>query len=198
MIIKNAILFVDGSNLYGSQYKIFGPKEYLNFSKLARILEKKLLLKFSEILFYASYSPKPKITTPKSVEYLKNEGLFYKNVKETPKITFFKGYRSKTSGKEKEVDVKLSVDIVKYAYEKKCNQIYLLSGDADFLQALFAIQHLPISINILCVENTVMFKGAYYFKTNVIDFIPDNLNLKIDQKQKISILKISKQQVVLK
>lgn len=191
-------LFIDGTNLYASQYKIFGPDNYLDFSTFINKLEVKLNNKFNQICFYASYSPKPIKVTNKSKQYIKNEAFFYKNVKSTQQVTFFKGYRSKTSGKEKEVDVKLAVDIVKYAYEKKYDTIYLLSGDADFLQALIAIQHLPISINIVCVENTVLFKGSFQFNTKVVDFTPDRLNITIDKRQKIKIIEIPKLSVTKK
>jgi len=197
-MLAKTYLFIDGTNLYASQFKIFGPNSFLDFQKLIETLEKKIGDKFNQIYFYASYSPILKNPNKKTKLYLKNEANFYKNVKETKNLIFFKGYRSKTSGKEKEVDVKLSVDIVKYAYEKKYKKIYLLSGDADFLQALIAIQHLPISINIICVENTVLFKGSFQFKTNVIDFIPDKLKIKIDKRQKITILKIDKKLVTKK
>jgi uncharacterized LabA/DUF88 family protein len=185
-------LFVDGSNLYGSQYKIFGPHSYLDFTKLTNQLEEKMEITFNQIYFYASFSPRSLQDTKKTKLFLKNEGFFYRNVKETKNLNFFKGYRSKTSGKEKEVDVKLAVDIVKFAYEKKYQNIYLLTGDADFLQALYAIQHLPISINIICVENTVMFKGAFYFNTKIVDFTPDKLNITLDKKQKVKIIEIPK------
>jgi len=197
-MLNKTYLFIDGTNLYASQFKIFGPNNFLDFQKTIEILEKKIGDKFNQIYFYASYSPILKKPNKKAKLYLKNEANFYKNVKETKNLIFFKGYRSKTSGKEKEVDVKLSVDIVKYAYEKKYQKIYLLSGDADFLQALIAIQHLPISINIICVENTVLFKGSFQFKTNVIDFIPDKLKIKIDKRQKITILKMNKKLVTKK
>ena len=192
---RNTYLFIDGSNLYGSQFKIFGPNNFLDFQKLTKKLEEKLKDKFDQIYFYASYSPTPKKLDNKSKLYLKNEFNFYKNVKETPKVIFFKGYRSKTSGKEKEVDVKLSVDIVKYAYEKKYQKIYLLSGDADFLQALIAIQHLPISINIICIEDKVLFTGSFKFNTKIIDFTPDKLFFKPNKRQKIEIIKIPKKSV---
>lgn len=195
---KSTYLFIDGTNLYASQFKIFGPDNYLDFAKLIEILENKLNIHFDKIYFYASYSPKPHHETKKTKQYIKNEAFFYKNVKSSPNLIFFKGYRSKTSGKGKEVDVKLSVDIVKYAYEKKYNTIYLLSGDADFLQALIAIQHLPISINIICIENTVLFKGSFQFNTKVIDFMPDKLKISFDKRQKIKVIEIQKLSVTKK
>ena len=191
----NTFLFIDGTNLYASQFKIFGPENFLNFQTFIEILENKNNIKFDQIYFYASYSPVPPKQTEKIKKYLKNEANFYKNVKETPKVIFFKGYRSKTSGKEKEVDVKISVDMVKFAYEKKYKNIYLLSGDADFLQALIAIQHLPISINLICIEDKILFKGSFKFNTKIIDFTPDKLSFKLDKRQKVEIINIAKKLV---
>ena len=112
-------LFIDGTNLYAPQYKHFGPKKYLYFPIFINEIEKKLKVKFDRINFYASYSPQPKNPTQKEKLYLKNEALFYRSVKQTKNTVFFTGYRSKTSGKEKEVDVKLAVDIVDFAHRNK-------------------------------------------------------------------------------
>lgn len=163
-------LFVDGSNLYAGQYELFGPKAYLNFQKLIKEVEKNIKTDFDKIFFYTSYSPKSLKPTKKEIEYLKNEGLFYKNVKQTKNVIFFTGYRSKTSGKEKEVDVKLTADLVAYAFLKKYNCAYLITGDADFLQALLTVKkyHKNISLNLLCFENKILYQGLFRFKTYFI------------------------------
>ena len=70
-------LFIDGTNLYASQFELFGPQKYLNFSKFIKEVEKKIKVKFNKIYFYASYSPKPKRLSKKQKLYLKNEALFY-------------------------------------------------------------------------------------------------------------------------
>ena len=165
-------LFVDGSNLYAGQYELFGPKKYLSFSEFVKQAEEKLKIVFTQIYFYASYSPTPKKPTKKQKEYLKNEALFYKNVKRTKNVIFFKGYRSKTSGKEKEVDVKLSVDLVGMGLLGKYEQAYLISGDADFLQAIFFVKkHYPQKIiGLICLNNKIMYKGLYYLPSWVVEF----------------------------
>lgn len=169
---EKTYLFVDGTNLYAGQYALFGPGKYLDFPKLITLIESKLNITFHKIYFYASYSPKTKKPTQKQKLYLKNEGLFYRSVQNTKKLTFFKGYRSPTSGKEKEVDVKLTADLVSMACLNKYTSVYLFTGDADFLQALFAIQPLKKKINILCFQNKIMFKGSYYFKTHLLEITP--------------------------
>ena len=158
--MNKTYLFVDGSNFYGSQYDLFGPHKYLNFKKFINILEKDINIFFNKIYFYASYSPKPQNISKKAKLYLKNEAFFYKSVNNVKNLSFFKGYRSKTSGKEKEVDIKLTADLVRFGF-----------------------------------ENKIMYKGAFYFYTSVIDFIPNNLKLIIHPKQKIKLVKIKKQDV---
>lgn len=161
-------LFVDGSNLYGSQYELFGPEKFLDFSRFIKITEKLLKTTFDKIHFYASYSPKQNKPTKKQKLYLKNEGLFYKSVRQTPKVEFFKGYRSPTSGKEKEVDVKLAVDMVDFAHRNKFQNMFLISGDADFLHALFAVSHLKKNVQLICMEDKIMFKASFYFRTTIL------------------------------
>ena len=170
MKLGRRYLFVDGTNLYAGQYSLFGPDKYLVFSKFVISLEKKLNKKFDKILFYASYSPRPKKLGKKEKAYLRNEDFFYKSVKNTPQINFFKGYRSKTSGKEKVVDVKLASDLVTFALVNKYSEAYLFTGDADFLEALFNVRRYKkgVKLNILCLENKIMYRGSYHFPTSVV------------------------------
>ena len=176
-------MFVDGSNLYNSQYELFGPDKFLDFSLLVKGIETHLKVLFSEVYFYASYSPKSKHPTLKEKRYLKNEAIFYKSVKRAKNISFFKGYRSKTSGKEKEVDVKLAVDLVDYAHRKAFSKAFLLSGDADFMQALHTIRNLRITTVVLSMQNKVMFKAILFYKTYIIRF--DNNNLRFRKIKKL-------------
>jgi len=191
-------LFVDGTNLYSGQYELFGPKAYLNFSKLIKEVERKLNISFNKIYFYASYSPKSKKPSEKEKLYLKNEALFYKNVKQTRNVAFFTGYRSKTSGKEKEVDVKLTADLVVFSFLKKYNHVFLMTGDADFLQALFTIKkyHSNIKINLICFENKIMYKGMFRFPTYIIQILREPILYNISRSLKK--IKIDKKKVSVK
>lgn len=188
-------LFVDGTNLYAAQYEIFGPKKYLNFSKFIKEAEKKIKARFNKIYFYASYSPKPKRLTRKRKLYLKNEALFYRNVRKTKNVIFFKGYRSKTSGKEKEVDVKLAVDIVNLAHLRKYESLYLFSGDADFMHALKITENLGKRISILALENRIPNRLSYYYLTYVVIF-GKKVKGKIFPKQKTKPLFVDKKNLL--
>ena len=188
-------LFVDGTNLYAAQYELFGPQKYLNFSKFIKEVEKKVKVKFNKIYFYASYSPKPEKPTKKQKLYLKNEALFYRNVRKTQNVIFSKGYRSKTSGKEKEVDVKLAVDIVNLAHLGKFGGLYLSSGDADFMHALTITESLGKRIFILALENRVPNRFSYFYSTSVIIF-SKKFRGRIFPKQKIRTLFVDKKKLL--
>lgn len=165
---KKTFLFIDGTNLYAAQYELFGPSAYLFFPNFIREVENSLHIKFDEIYFYASYSPRSPCPSDKEKLYLKNEYFFYKSVKTIEKVTFFKGYRSPTSGKEKEVDVKLAVDIVDFAHLKKYQKMFLLTGDADFMEALKIPSNLGLEASVLCIENKIMFKALLFYKMFII------------------------------
>lgn len=188
-------LFIDGSNLYAAQYELFGPKRYLDFSELIKELQKEIKVKFDKIYFYASYSPKPEKPTKKQKLYLKNEALFYRNVRKTKNVVFFKGYRSRTSGKEKEVDVKLTVDIVDFAHRNKFSSMYLFSGDADFLQALFVIKPLKKKIFVISIQNKVLFRAAFFFKTYVV-IIKKPFTIKFLKFQKRELIEIVEKKII--
>lgn len=172
-------LFVDGTNLYAGQFALFGPGKYLFFSEFLKQLEETLHKKFDKIYFYASYSPRSKSPTKKEKEYLTNEYLFYKSVKRTQGVVFFQGYRSKKSGKEKVVDVKLTSDLVSLSMAKKYQEDFLLTGDADFLEALFCSGKYAKTVrhNIVCIENKIMYRGSYYFPTYVIKLTGKKLDI---------------------
>ena len=114
----------------------------------------------------------------------------HKSVRETEKVSFFKGYRSKTSGKEKEVDVKLTADLITFAFLKRYERVFLFTGDADFLQTLFNVRNFsPVKkICLLCLQNKILYKGTFHFKTYILIF--DSLKVSFQQKQKIELIKI--------
>lgn len=185
--IMTTFLFIDGTNLCVGQYELFGPLRYLNYSRFIKLIEQKIKITFDQILFYASYTSRPPSPTEKERLYLKNEFLFYKQVKQDNKTTFFKGYRSKTSGKEKEVDVKLSVDLVGYGLLNKFQKTYLFSGDADFLQAVQFLrsQKSAVEIELLCLSNRIMYKGLYAVKTTLIGFNQRSIPMRLQKLNRV-------------
>ena len=192
---KNAWLFVDGTNLYAGQQELLGSKNYLNFREIISTLEKKSNTIFKKIYFYATYSPIPKTLTKKEKEYLKNEHYFYKSVKEDSRVIFFKGYRSKTSGKEKEVDVKLAVDIVDFAHRKKYFNMFLWSGDADFMHVLKIANSLKRRVFIVSLQNRIPNRFAYFYKTYIL-YKNNKPNVSNHRKQNLVFYKIPEKAII--
>lgn len=182
-------LFIDGSNLYSAQYTLFGPEKYLDFAKAIVLIEKTIGTTFTHIHFYASYNPRGIEQTEQEKKMSKNEFIFYKSAKKDKRVLFFTGYRSPTSGKEKEVDVKLTADMISMALMNKIKSIHLMTGDADFLQALVTIhEYKPdFPVRLLCLENRILYKGLYIYPSNIIQFT--SKPLKIAKKAKVHQIK---------
>ncbi len=182
-------LFIDGSNLYSAQYTLFGPEKYLDFAKAIVLIEKTIGTTFTHIHFYASYNPRGIEQTEQEKKMSKNEFIFYKSAKKDKRVLFFTGYRSPTSGKEKEVDVKLTADMISMALMNKIKSIHLMTGDADFLQALVTIhEYKPdFPVRLLCLENRILYKGLYIYPSDIIQFT--SKPLKIAKKAKVHQIK---------
>lgn len=194
-----SFLFIDGTNLYSAQYKLFGPDSYLDFSCFIGKIEKILYTSFFQIQFYASYSPQAENLTKKDKLYLKNEALFYKSAKQLPQLSFFTGYRSKTSGKEKEVDVKLAVDIVDYCYQNKFDNLYFCSGDADFNHALQIVRRFGKSIHLIGLETRIPMRLSNYYPTSIFTFDTHrDKRYSLSSQQKITFIPLKEREVVRK
>ena len=126
---RKTYLYIDGTNLFAGQNELFGPKKYISFKQFVAELNK--IIKIDKIYFYASYLPTKGKLASKYKSSASIESLFYRDVKLTPNLEFYKGHRSPASGKEKGVDVHLAVDIVKHAFENKCRTVVIMTGDAD-------------------------------------------------------------------
>lgn len=193
---RKSFLFIDGTNLYAGQYQLFGPDEYLDFPSFITAIEEELGLKFDKIYFYASYSPKPKRLTKKIKNYLKNEYFFYKSVRRVSNVSFIKGYRSKTTGKEKEVDVRLGVDIVDMAHRNLYQVLFLLTGDADFMRSLEIAEQLDKKIQILALENRIPMRFSFHFPTYAFVIRDRRQEGRFEEKQKIKIIYLDRKEIV--
>ncbi|MDP3973718.1 MAG: NYN domain-containing protein [Candidatus Daviesbacteria bacterium] len=154
-------LYIDGTNLFAGQNELFGPNKHLSFSFL--IQEIKKLVPVNHILFYASYmNQKNRIKlTEDRKKLIAAEALFYREVRNTKGVEFYRGHRSPTSGKEKGVDVHLSVDIVKDIFLGNCNQIVIMTGDADLIYPLEIVKMLKIPTHAIFLPNRFSLEMAY-------------------------------------
>lgn len=89
------------------------------------------------------------------------ESLFYRQAKQYPNLTFYKGYRSPSSGKEKGVDVHLAVDIVRNVLSKSCKEIIIMTGDADFIYPIEIAKEYGIETGAIFLPNRFSLELAY-------------------------------------
>jgi len=158
---KKTHLYIDGTNLFAGQNELFGPNKHLSFSFL--IQEIKKLAPLDDIFFYASYMNQKNRTrlTEDRKKLIAAEALFYREVRNSKDVTFYRGHRSPTSGKEKGVDVHLSVDIVKDIFLGNCNQIVIMTGDADLIYPLEIVKMLKIPTHAIFLPNRFSLEMAY-------------------------------------
>ncbi len=184
-------LYIDGTNLFAGQNELFGPDRYLSFDYLVK--EVKKLIRVDKIFFYASYmrmrnKGKPTVQRKKLIAA---EALFYREVKNTQNVVFYKGHRSKTSGKEKGVDVHLSVDIVKDVLFQKCNQIVIMTGDADLIYPLEIVKMLKIPTYAIFLPNRFSLEMCYKVNKAFVFNFSDRFNAdrKLPRQLKIVVIK---------
>lgn len=152
-------LYIDGTNLFAGQNELFGSKRHLSFQFLVKEIRKFVAIK--KIYFYASYMNK---TGKSGITYKQlnaAEALFYRDVKQTPDVVFYKGHRSVTSGKEKGVDVHLAVDIVRDVFLGNCDSVAIMTGDADLIYPIEIVKALNATTYAIFLPNRFSLEMAY-------------------------------------
>jgi uncharacterized LabA/DUF88 family protein len=69
-------------------------------------------------------------------------------------IEYRLGYFQKDAFQEKGVDVKIAVDMIRFAYEDKYDEAFLISGDGDLCDGVKLVQELGKAV---C--NVIFYKG---------------------------------------
>ena len=186
---RKSCLYIDGTNLFAGQNELFGPNKYLSFSYLIKEIKK--LFSIDNILLYASYLNDFNQRKPELKKLKAAESFFYREVKLYPGLTFYKGHRSPTSGKEKGVDVHLAVDIVKDVLLGSCNEVVIMTGDADFIYPIELAKQFNVKTGAIFLPNRFSLEMAYKVnRAYVFDFLG---KFKINRKlpRQLEILKKS-------
>ena len=189
-------LYIDGTNLFAGQNELFGPNKYLSFTYL--IQEIKKLVPLDHIFFYASYmnqKSRTKLTADRK-KLIAAEALFYREVRNTKNVTFYRGHRSPTSGKEKGVDVHLSVDIVKDIFLGRCNQIAIMTGDADLIYPLEIVKTLNIPTYAIFLPNRFSLEMAYKADKALVLNFSNRFSTERKLPRQLKILSIKKPRMV--
>lgn len=183
-------LYIDGTNLFAGQNELLGPKKLLDFHSLLKEIRR--LIPYDRIFFYASYIGKVNLDNRKLRRLVESESQFYNQVKSTPGVYFYKGHRSPTSGKEKGVDVHLAVDIVRHAFQKECNQMIIITGDADLTYPLEVAKELGLRVHAVFLPTRFSLAIAYLANTTTVLNYLNKFRYKRGEKKlrKLKIIKI--------
>jgi uncharacterized LabA/DUF88 family protein len=138
---KRVAVFIDGSNFYFKLKTLLPDKtDLVNYRYRDLITH---LLAGDEMITFIGYyvgivrDTKKTKDHDKSQELIKNQQRLFEQLKHQ-KIELVKGYLLERDGKffEKGVDVRLALDIVAKAYQKKYDVAYVLTSDTDLIPAI--------------------------------------------------------------
>ena len=126
-------LYVDGSNLYPGMTDLVSAGEYIPFSEILTCIDHELAI--TKVKFYGAYM-RVDVTRPISAQLVAKAQIeFFNEAKTIANLQFHKGHYNSYS-KEKGVDVKIAVDLVRDGYENDYDEAVIMSGDDDFLYAV--------------------------------------------------------------
>ena len=127
------ILYIDGSNLFGGMSELLRPGEYFDFNEFMDVVE--TIFNIGTVKFYGTYRSGSSSDSVRRRSIIRAQYLFFNQARSHSKVMFVKGYFG-GYGKEKGVDMKMGVDLVKDAYEGAYDEAIVLSGDDDFIYAI--------------------------------------------------------------
>lgn len=137
-------VFIDGSNLYHRLVELLGHARLGNYS---HFLEG-LMNKNQELVGATYYIGKINSNTGATPKEKSRSKLLYEQqekflgwLKECG-IEYKLGYFQTDGKTEKGVDVKIAVDMIKFAYENKYDTAFLISGDGDLVDAVDLVKTL--------------------------------------------------------
>jgi len=172
-------LFIDGSNFFGGLYELVGSKKTINFSEFLELLTSKLPT--DDVFFYATYMRSDDTKSEKERLKANGQKALFDSAKQCKGINFYWGHLSRTSGKEKGVDVHMAIDIALSAALKKYSEITIMTGDADLQYAVEIAKKYGVGVNLaalstrfplgiaLRVNSCAVFDVNEFFKKNVLE-----------------------------
>jgi uncharacterized LabA/DUF88 family protein len=138
---KRVAVFIDGSNLYFKLRTLIPNKmDFIHYRYHDLIMS---LLNADERLSYVGYyvgvvrDTKRTKSHEKALELIQNQQKLFEQLRHQ-QVEIVKGYLLERDGRffEKGVDVRLAVDIVSMAQEKKYDVAIVLSSDTDLIPAM--------------------------------------------------------------
>ena len=170
-------LYVDGSNLYGGMSELLRSGKYVDFADILKAIEDDYQI--DKVKFYVTYLlEEPNASLSKRL-FIKTQHKFIKSARAIDKVEFYKGYFSPTSKKEKGVDVKMAVDMVKDAYEENYDQAVIMTGDDDFLYAIKCVRALKKAVHLAAFASRFPYGIAHNTNQRIVYDFNDHFKAKV-------------------
>lgn len=167
---ERVMIFIDGSNLYHGLRNTVGDKS-LDFQKFPKKLcgQRKLIRTY----FYVC-----PVQQKGNEENYRAQQKFFAALDEIPYLTLKLGnlQRRGDTWIEKGVDVRIAVDMLTMAVNDLYDTSILVSGDADFADAIEAVKNLGKHVEVAHVTRTYRLKSVWdKFIHLTADFLQDCL-----------------------
>ncbi len=200
--VKTTYLYVDASNLYGAISDVLPNGSYIDFSEILTCLEEDFTI--HKVKAYGTFLADEPNSSKKRREFIGAQHKFFQSIIDNPKSEFQKGYFSKASKKEKGIDVRLAVDMVKDAYEGSCKCEIIMTGDDDFIYSIKCVRSIKVPVHMASIGSRFPFGIAHntnkrmvydlcnYFKNTILPKLnkpPVNLKVR-DITKKVNILSL--------
>ena len=199
---KTTFLYVDASNLYGALSDVLANGDYIDFSEILTCLEEDFVI--HKVKAYGTFLADEPRSSLNRRRFIRAQNKFFQSIINNSKTEFQKGYFSSTSKKEKGIDVRLAVDMVKDAYEGSCKCEIIMTGDDDFIYSIKCVRNIKISVHMAALGSRFPFGIAHntnkrmiydlynYFNNSVlpkINKLPVNLKVR-NITNKVNILTV--------
>lgn len=152
-------LYVDASNLFGALSDLLPNGSYIDFKDILKCIEEDFHV--HKVKAYGAYLPDEPAAPPSRKRFIGAHNKFFKSMAAIPKVEFYKGYFSGTSGKEKGIDVKLAVDLLKDAYEGSYKCGVIMTGDDDFLYSIECVRKINVPVHLAAFGSRFPFGIAH-------------------------------------
>lgn len=156
---ERVFVFIDGSNFYHRLVDLLGHSRLGNYADFLEGLMNDNQELVGVIYYIGKINPNTGSTPEErkvSEKLSESQNKFLNWLKECG-IEYKLGYFQKDGETEKGVDVKIAVDMIKFAYEDKYDTAFLISGDGDLVDAVDLAKELGKQ-----VYNLIFYKGKMF------------------------------------
>lgn len=177
---KRVVAFVDGSNLFGGMAELLRPGEYFDFSDFLRQLEQDFLLE--KVYFYGTYMRHLSTDSKTRQALTLVQRRFFDSVKKNRQVIFYQGHFSKTTGKEKGIDVHLGIDMAVGAATNSYDEAIIITGDADLLYAIETAQRFKKRVHLVSLSSRLSLTIALKTQSSLLFDLNDHFKQKVLSK----------------